>query len=215
MSEHEQFIPTQINLHQKSRLLIISFNDGQRFEYPCEYLRVHSQAAEVKTSEIPVTGKEEVNIEAIEPQGNYGIRISFDDGHDTSIYSWSTLYQLGKNREANWQKYLERLKAHGMKHASGEEPGNSQMQIRVLYFSYLVQKLRKDNESLRVPASIKDVTGLLVWLRRKWQERGYLLADENVRVTVNRQFAEPFTRIEEGDEVAITPRTPNPPPPPQ
>lgn len=215
MSEHEQPVPTQINLHQKSRLLVISFNDGQTFELPCEYLRVHSQAAEVKTSDAPVIGKENVNIEAIEPQGNYAIRISFDDGHDTGIYSWSTLYQLGKHREANWQRYLERLRTHGIQHSSAQDVSDSHVQISLLYFSYLVQKLRKDSESLRMPASIKDVTGLLAWLRKKWQERGYLLADENVRVTVNRQFAEPFTRIEEGDEVAITPRTPNPPPPPQ
>jgi DUF971 family protein/molybdopterin converting factor small subunit len=215
MSQDEQLIPTEINLHRKSRLLVISFSDGQRFELPCEYLRVFSQAAEVKTQEAPVIGKEEVNIEAIEPQGNYAIRLTFDDGHDTGIYSWSTLYQLGINQQANWQKYLERLKSHGVERSSDQQNAASQLQLKVLYFSYLVQKLRKDNESLKVPASVGDVTALLAWLRKKWQERGYLLADDNVRVTVNRQFAEPFTRIEEGDEIGITPRSPNPPRPPE
>lgn len=207
-------IPTEISLHRKSRLLIISFNDGQRFELPCEYLRVFSQAAEVKTQETPITGKEEVNIDAIEPQGNYAIRLIFDDGHDTGIYSWNTLYQLGINKEANWQAYLERLKRQGLEHGSEQAQQDGQISIQLLYFAWLAQKLRKDGEAIKLPSTIKDVTGLLAWLRKKWQERGYLLADELVRVTVNRQFAEPFTRIEAGDEVAITPRSPNPPPPP-
>lgn len=214
MTAHESPIPTEISLHRKSRLLAISFSDGQRFELPCEYLRVFSQAAEVKTQDAPITGKEEVNIEAIEPQGNYAIRLVFDDGHDTGIYAWTTLYQLGLNQVANWQAYLERLKLHGLERQDAAQAPHTHLNLEVLYFSYLVQKLRKDHESLRAPATIKDVTGFLAWLRNHWRERGYLLADENVRVTVNRQFAEPFTRIEEGDEIGITPRSPNPPPPP-
>ena len=99
--------PIEINLHQKSRLLALRFSDGMSFELPCEYLRVFSTAAEVKASDSPVTGKESVNITKIEPQGQYAIRLVFDDGHDTGIYSWGTLYDLGKNYEANWQDYLK------------------------------------------------------------------------------------------------------------
>lgn len=214
MTAHEQPIPTEISLHRKSRLLAISFSDGQRFELPCEYLRVFSQAAEVKTQKSPITGKQDVNIQSIEPQGNYAVRLVFDDGHDTGIYSWSTLYHLGLNQSANWQSYLERLKTHGLEHPSQTETPNTHLSLQILYFSYLVQKLRKDHETLRVPAQVKDVTALLAWLRKHWREHGYLLADDNVQVTVNRQFAEPFTRIEDGDEIGLTPRSPNPPPPP-
>ena len=102
-------IPTEINLHRKSRLLGISFSDGRSFSLPCEYLRVNSHAAEVTTRGTPETGKENVNIDRIEPQGSYAIRIAFDDGHDTGIYSWETLYDLGVNQEKYWQECLDRL----------------------------------------------------------------------------------------------------------
>ena len=82
--------PTEINLHSKSRILSIAFDDGARFELPCEYLRVFSRAAEERLLDQPATGKEGVNIERIEPQGQYAIRIVFDDGHDTGIYSWDS-----------------------------------------------------------------------------------------------------------------------------
>ena len=105
--------PTEINLHRKSRLLNIRFSDGQSFSLPCEYLRVNSQAAEVISRHVPESGKEDVNIDRIEPQGSYAVRIVFDDGHDTRIYSWETLYELGLNQEKNWQQYLDRLEAAG------------------------------------------------------------------------------------------------------
>ncbi|OQX31797.1 MAG: hypothetical protein B0D96_00430 [Candidatus Sedimenticola endophacoides] len=98
-------VPVEINLHSKSRVLCIEFSDGSRFELPCEYLRVFSKAKEVRTSGAPVTGKEEVNITAIEPQGQYAVRLLFDDGHDTGIYSWDTLYELGVKHEQNWSVY--------------------------------------------------------------------------------------------------------------
>ena len=104
--EAAKLLPTEINLHAKSRLLSIVFSDGARFQLPCEYLRVFSKAAGPDTL---VTGKEAVNIERIDPQGQYAIRILFDDGHDTGIYSWDTLYALGTHQEANWADYLQRL----------------------------------------------------------------------------------------------------------
>ena len=102
--------PSEINLHRKSRILSIGFADGKSFELPCEYLRVFSKAAEVRAMEQPVTGKEEVNIERIEPQGHYAVQLVFDDGHDTGIYNWGYLLELGNNAEAFWDEYLTELK---------------------------------------------------------------------------------------------------------
>ncbi len=109
--------PTDINLHQKSRVLEISFEDGKSFKLPCEYLRVYSPSAEVRGhgpgQEVLQLGKENVNIEKIEPVGNYAIQLYFDDGHSTGIYSWETLYTMGANYDGLWQEYLDRLKAAG------------------------------------------------------------------------------------------------------
>ncbi len=209
-------IPTEINLHRKSRLLNISFSDGRRFSLPCEYLRVHSHAAEVTSRSSPETGKETVNIDRIEPQGSYAIRIAFDDGHDTGIYSWETLYDLGVNQEKNWQAYLDRLAAAGYDRSGARLAGapDAERKIKVLYFNYLANKLRKESEELTPPAGVETVEHLLAWLRRVKGDRGYLLADDAVRVTVNKQFAEPFTRLDPGDEIGIVPNSPNPPPAP-
>ena len=109
--------PTDINLHQKSRVLEISFEDGNTFSLPCEFLRVYSPSAEVRGhgpgQEVLQVGKENVNIEKIEPVGNYAIQLHFDDGHSTGIYSWETLYTMGSNYDGLWQEYLDRLKAAG------------------------------------------------------------------------------------------------------
>ena len=109
--------PTNINLHQKSRILEISFESGETFKLPCEYLRVYSPSAEVQGhgpgQEVLQVGKEEVNIEKIEPVGNYAVQLYFDDGHSTGIYSWDTLFNLGANYDAFWQDYLDRLKQAG------------------------------------------------------------------------------------------------------
>ena len=111
--------PTDINLHQQSRILEISFDDGSKFELPCEYLRVYSPSAEVRGhgpgEEILQLGKEEVNITAIEPVGNYAVQLEFDDGHNTGIYSWDTLYVLGSNQKEMWAEYLDRLEKAGHK----------------------------------------------------------------------------------------------------
>ena len=218
MSENEHPIPTEINLHRKSRLLNVTFSDGTAFRFPCEYLRVHSRAAEEMSGGQPVVGKEKVNIDRIEPQGNYAIRIVFDDGHDTGAFSWETLYDLGINQEKYWQEYLERVKASGYERASDEAgPASSEeMTLNVLYFNYLVNKLGKQQEQVKVPRKLAaDVDSFLKILARRKLERGYLLDPETVRVTVNRQFAEPFTRLEDGDEVGIVPNSPTPPPPPR
>lgn len=200
-------LPIEINLHQKSHILSISFNDGKNFELPCEYLRVFSKAAEVRTLDHPITGKEEVNIESIESQGQYAVRLIFDDGHDTGIYSWDTLYELGENKDHNWQAYLTQLQAMGYERKESE----GRLRVKLLFFAYLVKKLRKESEDIELPESIKDVAGLLEFLRRRKPAAAPLFADEQVTVTINRQFAEPFTKLEMGDEVGIVPVSPTAP----
>ena len=105
--------PTDIKLHQKSRVVEITFDDDCHFELPCEYLRVFSPSAEVRGhgpgQEVLQVGKEMVNIDAIEPVGTYAVAFKFDDGHDTGIYSWDTLYDLGKNKATYWKEYIRRL----------------------------------------------------------------------------------------------------------
>ena len=109
--------PTEISLHQVSRVLDISFDDCARFSMPCEYLRVFSPSAEVRGhgpgQEVLQFGKAQVNIDAIEPVGMYAVKLVFSDGHDTGIYSWDYLYDLGVKQPSNWQSYLARLAAAG------------------------------------------------------------------------------------------------------
>lgn len=109
--------PIEIRLRKNSRVLAISFDDGHEFEYTFEYLRVHSPSAEVvghgPGQETLQTGKEDVLITAIDPVGHYAVRLVFDDGHDTGLYSWTYLYELGRNMQANWLSYLDRLAAAG------------------------------------------------------------------------------------------------------
>jgi len=218
MKDHaEHPVPTEINLHRKSRVLRMTFSDGKTFDLPCEYLRVYSKAAEVVTRNTPETGKEQVNIDSIEPQGSYAIRIVFDDEHDTGIYSWETLYDLGVNLEAYWQAYLDRLAAAGYSREGNRlgDAAEGERKITLLYFAYLAKYLRKESEEVTPPENVIDVQSLLAWLRKKERDRGYLLAIDNVRVTVNKQFTEPFTKLDPGDEVAIVPVTPTPPAPPK
>ncbi|MHB8667132.1 MAG: gamma-butyrobetaine hydroxylase family protein [Burkholderiales bacterium] len=109
--------PTEIKLHQKSRLLEIAFGDGARFTLPFEFLRVHSPSAEVRGhgpgEEVLQVGKKDVDITGIEPVGSYAVQLVFSDGHDSGLYSWNYLYELGVNQDSMWQRYLERMQAAG------------------------------------------------------------------------------------------------------
>ena len=109
--------PTEIKLHQKSRLLEIAFDDGSRFSLPCEYLRVFSPSAEVRGhgpgQEVLQVGKRDVEIKEIEPVGNYAVKLGFSDGHDTGLYSWEYLHELGEKQESSWKSYLARLEQAG------------------------------------------------------------------------------------------------------
>ena len=110
-------IPTEIKLHQQSRILEVAFNDGSRFEMPCEYLRVFSPSAEVRGhgpgQEVLQVGKKHVEIKAIEPVGQYAVVPVFSDGHDSGIYSWDYLYDLGRKQDFYWQAYLRRMEEAG------------------------------------------------------------------------------------------------------
>ncbi|RBP78286.1 DUF971 domain-containing protein [Marinomonas rhizomae] len=109
--------PTTINYHKQSRELALTFADGLSFRLSAEFLRVHSPSAEVRGHglQMPILqyGKKHVGIYNIEGAGNYALKISFDDGHDTGLYTWEYLYNIGKNRDELWQMYLDRLEKEG------------------------------------------------------------------------------------------------------
>ena len=109
--------PTEIKLHQASKILEVTFDDGKQFRLPCEYLRVFSPSAEVRGhgpgQEVLQVGKREVGIAAVEPVGVYAMKLDFTDGHDTGIFSWDYLYELGTKQESNWKSYLARLEQAG------------------------------------------------------------------------------------------------------
>jgi len=110
-------VPTEIKLHQLSRRLEIAFDNGTRFELPYEFLRVYSPSAEVRGhgpgQEILQVGKKDIAIKGIEPVGSYAVTLTFSDGHDTGIYSWDYLYELGANYVALWGRYVNRMEAAG------------------------------------------------------------------------------------------------------
>ncbi len=110
--------PVELRLKQAEKRLEISFDDGSRFSLPAEYLRVESPSAEVQGhgagQKTLVPGRAHVGIMQIEPVGNYAVRIVFDDLHDTGIYSWSYLYQLGVEHDRRWRDYLAALAAAGL-----------------------------------------------------------------------------------------------------
>ena len=108
---------TEITLHQQSRELEVAFADGSRYRLPYEFLRVHSPSAEVRGHSpgqaVLQTGKRGVNVLGVEPVGSYAIKIGFDDGHDSGLYTWEYLQHLGRHQDALWQEYLHRLEAAG------------------------------------------------------------------------------------------------------
>jgi DUF971 family protein len=115
-------LPTEIKLHQKSRVLEIAFADGGVFRLPCEFLRVYSPSAEVRGhgpgQEVLQTGKKEVEILRVEPVGQYAVQLHFSDGHDTGIYSWDLLYDYGMRQDEMWRTYLKRMEEAGVSRES-------------------------------------------------------------------------------------------------
>jgi DUF971 family protein len=111
-------IPTDIKLHQKSRFVELIYENGERYELDFEFLRVFTPSAEARGhgpgQEVLQTGKRNVEIERIEPIGNYALCFVFSDGHDSGLYSWDLLYNLGKHHDELWQEYLKQLETQGL-----------------------------------------------------------------------------------------------------
>jgi DUF971 family protein len=110
--------PTALTLHQASKVLEIAFDDGAAFRIPFELMRIYSPSAEVQGhgpgQEVLQTGKRDVGIQDLTPVGHYAVQPLFSDGHDTGIFSWDLLYQLGADEAGHWQRYEERLRAAGV-----------------------------------------------------------------------------------------------------
>ena len=110
--------PVEIRLKKAEKILEVDFDDGARFRYPAEYLRVESPSAEVQghgpSQKQTIAGRKHVGIMSLEPVGNYAIRIVFDDLHDTGIFSWAYLYELGETQDKKWRAYLAALEAKGL-----------------------------------------------------------------------------------------------------
>lgn len=123
-----QHHPTDIKMRTASRVLEVSFSDDSQWSLSFEYLRVYSPSAEVRGhgpgQETLQVGKQEVMITKIEAVGSYAIRLVFDDGHNSGIYSWDVLYELGQNQEKNWQEYLDKMAAAGASRSAVGQQGS-------------------------------------------------------------------------------------------
>ena len=201
-----KLIPTVIQLHQKSRFLEIGFSDGESFNCPCEYLRVFSPSAEVRATDEPVDGKAMVNITAVEPMGSYSVCLVFDDGHNTGIYSWETLHDLGSNYEKNWDNYLIRLEEYGLNR--GDETGELLAKGKTVQLQYrgsLADISPISVETITLPISVTHVSNLLEWLRAKGESWLTAFGDDDVQVMINKIIVDLDEPIGSDDEVIFMP----------
>ncbi|GMR18831.1 MAG: hypothetical protein BMS9Abin33_1276 [Gammaproteobacteria bacterium] len=200
-------VPTDITLHRNTRILEVTFSDGADFRFSCEYLRVFSPSAEVKVlanrGEV-VTGKQDVNINQITPMGNYAIKIDFDDGHDTGIYSWPTLYELGKDQDKNWAAYEQKVIDN-----RSSEIQSGPVSVHILYFVNLPDELGIDNETSELPDSVTTVNNLVEWLKARGEVWEKALGQYPLKITVNKQFVETDFLLKHNDEIAIVPVPPS------
>ena len=195
-------IPTEINLHRKQHILEVTFDNGARFELPCEYLRVFSPSADAKAARARgeiITGKADVNIEQVAPVGHYAVQLIFSDGHDTGVYYWRTLYDLGQDFAANWARYQEHYKA------LEQERAQRIPEIQILYFATLVDDLGRERETFALASWIHTLGDLMAILRTRGGPWVEALVDDRVTITRNRQFATSADRLYPGDEVSFTP----------
>ena len=201
-----KLIPTVIKLHQKSRFLEIGFSDGTHFNCPCEYLRVFSPSAEVRATDKPVDGKAMVNITAIEPMGSYSVCLVFDDGHNTGIYSWETLHDLGTHYENNWDNYLIRLKEYGLNR--GDAGGALLAKAKTVQLHYrgsLADISVTSTETVTLPISVTHVSHLLEWLRAKNENSSTAFGDDDVQVTINNIIVDLDEPIDADNEIVFMP----------
>jgi DUF971 family protein/molybdopterin converting factor small subunit len=208
MSEaYEGPYPTEIKLHQRTHVLELKYGDGSQFMLPAEYLRVYAPdedgEVDFHLGRVP-TGKETVTITSITPVGNHAVKLDFDDGFGSGPYGWGTLYELGERRAELWDHYLTRLEKKGYRRRVDAAGGH----LKLLYFAKLVDRLGRGSEEVDAPAAVTDVGALLAWLRAREGAWELYLADDQVRVTVNRAFARADTPVADGDEIAIVPSHP-------
>lgn len=196
-------IPEELRLDRQARELHVRFDDGAEFVLPCEYLRVFSPSAEVKTARARgdlVKDKQSVNIERIEPYGTYAVRLYFSDGHNTGIYSWESLYQLGQDHQKNWQQYRVDLEQQGQSPGKGGE-----RVVTLLLFAALAEELEMERVDVALPSETTTVAEFLYWLRQQGDDWREVIDPRRLTITVNQQPAEPTTRLHDEDEVALTP----------
>jgi DUF971 family protein/molybdopterin converting factor small subunit len=197
-----EITPTHIAVHQKSREFEIHFNDGSEYHLSCQYLRVFSPSAEVKAAKNRgelIKGKEEVNINNVEPMGSYAVRIHFDDGHDTGVYSWKTLKELGERHESKWQQYQDQLEQ-----ASSVEVLDKS--IVVLFFIGLVDDLGTERLQLELTQDIDTVAKLIQHLSERGEKWKKGLNPGKLTLTVNKQFCNLEQKLFYGDEIALVPK---------
>ena len=208
-------LPREIRLDRKRRILYIEFADDMGYALPFEYLRIFSPADDAglhlrhRGSGIdPLVGKEKVMIESIEPVGGYAVRLRFDDGHDTGVYSFDTLRRLGRDRDRNQAHYLDQLERTGhSRPRTWDSPEDDWVELKILYFAGVADALDRLSEEVFLPDGIHTVDALLEWLRERGDPWASVLRPDRVRISVNRRFSLLSTRVLDGDEIAITPST--------
>ena len=191
-------VPTGIKLHKGSRYLEVIYPNGDVYKLPCEYLRAFSPAAEENISRTmgsAISRKKDVNISAINPVGSYALQIVFDDGHETGIYSWATLYDMSVNMKRDWED-RDSVSEEDELEDEGERT------ITILYFAALAKRLELDNETITLPEDVVTISDLIPWLMTRGGEWKRALAG-NLKITVNRQFSDMSRKIHDDDEVAL------------
>ncbi len=200
----DKITPTHIAVHQKSRQFEIHFNDGSEFNLPFQYLRVFSPSAEVRVAKKRgemILGKEMVNIVNVEPMGSYAVRILFDDGHDSGVYSWSTLKKLGDDFESNWQQFQQQLKVFNEENKGGG-------QITVLFFMNLVEAAGTEKLEMDLTDGIHQVSDIIKKLMEDNEQLKEYLNPQRLTITVNKQFSTIDQKLFNGDEIALVPKEP-------
>lgn len=144
---------TKLSLRKKTAVLFVEFANGESYELPLEYLRVHSPSAEVQGHGAGegrlIAGKREVAIERIEPVGRYAVRLHFDDGHNTGLFSWRVLQRLGRDRETLWARYLERLNETG----ESREPNDGPVPLHSIVGTYKPKPLADGGPATEPPTT--------------------------------------------------------------